>query len=120
MKSIYVVVILSTLIAAAQAHVLTTEDLITTSWKFYNDAGFIGTMIFNANGKISGYSHPNESTWVLNSQRMLEVYDVNGKITARYVMAFKDYHGKWRLSGKFLQNGAPLNNGWTHYLEQLI
>lgn len=121
MAPISVVFVLAVLlIATQQATVLNIEDLTTTNWNFYNDGGFLGVITFNPNGKITGYTNTNEVTWALNAQRMLEIYDSNGNITARFVFAFRDFYGKWRLSGKFLQSGAPIANGWTHYLEQTI
>jgi hypothetical protein len=85
------------------------------SWKFYNDGGYLGTLQFLANGKIGGYSNPNENSWKMNADQMLEVSDAAGKVTARYVIAFQDHYGKYRLMGKFLGTGAL--PGWTHYLE---
>ena len=113
------VLILSVLLIVTQ-QLLTIEDVTTTSWKFYNDAGYLGTLTFNLDGKITGYNRYNEVSWKINSNRMLEVYNGDGNITVRYVWAFKDHYGKWRLQGKYLVDGSPSSNGWTHYLEQII
>lgn len=96
MAPISMIFVLAALVVVSQ-QVLTYSDLTTSTWKFYNDAGYLGTLSFGTNGKIVGYSNPNEYTWLLNSSNMLEVYDNKGKITVRYVLAFKDHYGKWRL-----------------------
>ena len=119
MSRLAFIFIVSALLIVTQ-QVLSIEDLTTTSWKFYNDAGYLGTLNFNVNGRITGYNRYNEVSWKINSNRMLEVYNGDGNLTVRYVWGFKDNYGKWRLQGKYLVDGNPTSNGWTHYLEQQI
>jgi hypothetical protein len=58
MSRLALVFVLSALLIVTQ-QVLTAEDILTSSWKFYSDAGYLGTITFAANGRITGYSHPN-------------------------------------------------------------
>ena len=59
MTRLALVFVVSALLIVSQQEVLTYEDLTTTSWKFYSDAGYLGTLTFSTNGKIAGYSNPN-------------------------------------------------------------
>ena len=58
MSRLALIFVLSALLVVTQ-QVLTYEDLTTTSWKFYSDAGYLGTLSFTTNGRITGYSNPN-------------------------------------------------------------
>lgn len=84
MRRLFVFVFIAALLIVSK-QLLTVEDITTTPWKFYNDGGFLGTIYFTPTGKIANYNNSNENSWVLNANRMLEVYDINGAITARYV-----------------------------------
>ena len=50
---------------------LTSNDLIKSNWRFYNDNGYLGVMSFLANGSVGIYANSNEQTWKLNGQNIL-------------------------------------------------
>ena len=45
---------------------ITVDALVSSTWKFYNDAGFLGTMKLERDGTISGYQNPNEVFWTFD------------------------------------------------------
>ena len=42
---------------------LIIEEIIASTWRFYNDDGLLGNIKFNKGGVISEYSHNNERYW---------------------------------------------------------
>ena len=97
---------------------LTLENVLDSTWKFYNDAGFLGTMKFERDGTISGYQNPNEVFWSFNGN-VLHIYDSEDVLSCKFVNTINDFFGKWHLSGRFLlEVKNPVHYGWEHYLVQ--
>ena len=103
----------------AEGHDLTLSDVVDSTWKFYNDAGYIGTMKFDRDGTMSGYQNPNEAYWSFTGN-VLHILTEDNKVSCKFVNTINDYYGKWHLNGRFLLEDQINENtlGWEHYLVQ--
>ncbi|MCQ4629749.1 hypothetical protein GB927_006850 [Shinella sp. CPCC 100929] len=73
--------------------------------------------IFQKNGFIAGYSHPNESFWRLNGEAV-EIVDKLGKATC-VMLSVADGTGRLAFSGNFLNpNGDYAKTEILHTLEE--
>ena len=110
--------VLCTLTLAQHHTQLSLDDVVESTWKFYNDAGLLGTMKFERDGTISGYINPNEAYWSFNGN-ILHIYSSDDVLSCKFVNTINDYFGKWHLNGRFLlEITDPTLAGWEHYLVQ--
>jgi len=89
------------------------EKLINSTWKFYNDSGFVGNVIFNASGKIGGYANGiNETSWMIDAaDGSVCLLHANGTVYTRFYNNTLNTDGKWILQGIFYYVG-----NWRHYM----
>ena len=93
---------------------LTLSEIVNSHWKFSNDNGYLGYMTLKHDGTVSEYNNYNERFWTFDG-RYLTLLNGSKKPTCKFIFAFRDYYGKWRLNGRFLIGNTI---GWEHYLEQ--
>ena len=95
---------------------VTLDDLVRSTWKFYNDNGLLGTIKFERDGTVSGYQNPNEAYWKFDGG-FLHILNEESVVSCKFVNTIMDHFGKWHLNGRFLlEDIAPI--GWEHYLIQ--
>ena len=95
---------------------LTADELVQSRWKLFNDQKLLGDILFNPDGTIGLYDNDNERYWAL-IDGTLSILNKGKDATCNFVVSFRDYYGKWHLSGRFLLPWAK--PGWEHYLVQI-
>lgn len=63
---------------------LTFDKIVNSKWKFYNDSGFLGYIIFVDDGSIKNYNNDNERFWSYDGI-FLTVYNKSKVATLKYV-----------------------------------
>jgi hypothetical protein len=90
------------------------EDFIGKVWEFGRaDGSVIATGVrFLPDGRIDGYSYPNESRWG-PEPNALAFYSTDGRTSTRFT-SFTTVNGAWTISGPFLLYGNT-----THVLREM-
>ena len=106
-------------VADPDSREITVDTLTGSTWKFYNDAGFLGTMRLERDGTVSGYQNPNEAYWKFDGF-FLEFLTSDSHVSCKFVNTIRDHFGKWHLNGRFLLEDQinEYGPGWEHYLVQ--
>ncbi|MEI6156945.1 MAG: hypothetical protein WCP87_01105 [Atribacterota bacterium] len=87
---------------------ISLDELTSITWEFgRGDGTVLGTLRLLPEGKISGYSNPNESSWGIEGNTLL-FYHSSGKSTTRF-NSFQKKDGKWIISGPFLLYGKNIH-----------
>ncbi len=92
----------------------TIYNLTSATWQFGRTNGSVisNQMRLMPNGVITGYQHPNESRWGIESKTLV-FYHRSGRVTTRFTSCRK-VNGVTILSGTFLPNP-----GITHVLKEV-
>ena len=93
---------------------ISVQELTNTVWQFGRGDGSVISKQFRLlpDGRIGGYSHPNESRWGIEGN-MLVFYHSSGK-HATHFTSFRKGNGRWVISGPF-----PFAGNGTHVLRQM-
>jgi len=91
---------------------LTQERILSSSFKFYNDGGYLGIMTFSpTQNRVTTYSNPNETFWSFEADGTFCLHHVSTQIYTRFYNFNLNNNGKFIIVGWFL----PWGN-WRHFL----
>jgi tetratricopeptide (TPR) repeat protein len=94
------------------------KELTSIEWQFgRGDGSVIGNMKLLSQGRISGYTHPNETSWGYEGSNLI-FYHESGKAATRF-NSFKKENGKWVISGPFLLINNCTTSNCIHVLREM-